>query len=154
MAKVKLDDLDLKILKMLSANARQPYLEIARECNVSGAAIHQRIQKLHNIGVIKGSMTLLNPEMVGYDTCAFVGLYVSDTSKFNDVIEGLKSIPEVVECYYTTGKYDIFIKLYAHNNEHMLTSILDKFLKMGVARSETLISFKEIFKRQIPVDSK
>lgn len=154
MAKVKLDDLDLKILKMLSANARQPYLEIARECNVSGAAIHQRIQKLHNIGVIKGSMTLLNPEMVGYDTCAFVGLYVSDPSKFNDVIEGLKSIPEVVECYYTTGKYDIFIKLYAHNNEHMLTSILDKFLKMGVARSETLISFKEIFKRQIPVDSK
>ena len=154
MAKVKLDDLDLKILKMLSANARQPYLEIARECNVSGAAIHQRIQKLHNIGVIKGSMTLLNPEMVGYDTCAFVGLYVSDPSKFNDVIEGLKSIPEVVECYYTTGKYDIFIKLYAHNNEHMLTSILDKFLKMGVARSETLISFKEIFKRQIPVDGK
>lgn len=154
MAKAKLDDLDLKILKMLSVNARQPYLEIARECNVSGAAIHQRIQKLHNIGVIKGSMTLLNPEMVGYDTCAFVGLYVSDPSKFNDVIEGLKSIPEVVECYYTTGKYDIFIKLYAHNNEHMLTSILDKFLKMGVARSETLISFKEIFKRQIPVDGK
>lgn len=154
MAKFKLDDLDLKILKMLSVNARQPYLEIARECNVSGAAIHQRIQKLHNIGVIKGSMTLLNPEMVGYDTCAFVGLYVSDPSKFNDVIEGLKSIPEVVECYYTTGKYDIFIKLYAHNNEHMLSSILDKFLQMGVARSETLISFKEIFKRQIPVDGK
>ena len=58
MAKVKLDDLDLKILKMLSANARQPYLEIARECNVSGAAIHQRIQKLHNIGVIKAADNL------------------------------------------------------------------------------------------------
>ncbi|MBO7610426.1 MAG: Lrp/AsnC ligand binding domain-containing protein [Muribaculaceae bacterium] len=151
MAIAKLDNLDLKILKMLSLNARKPYLEISRACNVSGAAIHQRIQKLYNIGVINGSMTLINPEMVGYDTCAFVGLYVSDPSKFNDVIEGLKSIPEVVECYYTTGKYDIFIKLYAHNNEHMLTSILDKFLKMGVARSETLISFKELFKRQIPV---
>lgn len=154
MAIAKLDDLDLKILQMLSINARQPYLEIARACNVSGAAIHQRIQKLYNIGVINGSMTLINPEMVGYDTCAFVGLFVSDPNKFNDVIEGLKSIPEVVECYYTTGKYDIFIKLYARNNEHMLTSILDKFLKMGVARSETLISFKEIFKRQIPVEQR
>ncbi len=149
---VKLDNLDLKILEMLSINARKPYLEIARACNVSGAAIHQRIQKLYNLGVINGSMTLINPEMVGYDTCAFVGLFVSDPAKFNDVIEGLRKIPEVVECYYTTGKYDIFIKLYAHNNEHMLTSILDKFLKMGVARSETLISFKEIFKRQIRVN--
>ncbi|MBP3738522.1 MAG: Lrp/AsnC ligand binding domain-containing protein [Muribaculaceae bacterium] len=151
MAPAKLDNLDFKILKMLSINARKPYLEIARACNVSGAAIHQRIQKLYNMGVINGSMTLINPEMVGYDTCAFVGLFVSDPAKFNDVIEGLKAMPEVVECYYTTGKYDIFIKLYAHNNEHMLTSILDKFLQMGIARSETLITFKEVFKRQLPI---
>ena len=151
MAPAKLDNLDFKILKMLSINARKPYLEIARACNVSGAAIHQRIQKLYNMGVINGSMTLINPEMVGYDTCAFVGLFVSDPAKFNDVIEGLKAMPEVVECYYTTGKYDIFIKLYAHNNEHMLTSLLDKFLQMGIARSETLITFKEVFKRQLPI---
>ena len=151
MAPAKLDNLDFKILKMLSINARKPYLEIARACNVSGAAIHQRIQKLYNMGVINGSMTLINPEMVGYDTCAFVGLFVSDPAKFNDVIEGLKAMPEVVECYYTTGKYDFFIKLYAHNNEHMLTSLLDKFLQMGIARSETLITFKEVFKRQLPI---
>lgn len=150
---VKLDNLDLRIIEMLSINARKPYLEIARACNVSGAAIHQRIQKLYNMGVINGSMTLINPEMVGYDTCAFVGLYVSDPAKFPEVIEGLKKMPEVVECYYTTGKYDIFIKLYAHNNEHLLSSILDKLLKMGVARSETLISFKEVFKRQITIES-
>ena len=147
----KLDVLDHKILRMLSINARKPYLEIARACNVSGAAIHQRIQKLQNMGVINGSMTLLNPAMVGYETCAFVGLYVSDPSKFDDVIAGLKAIPEVVEVYFTTGKYDMFIKLYAHNNEHLMTAILDKMVQMGVARSETLITFKEVFKRQIPI---
>ena len=146
----KLDVLDHKILRMLSINARKPYLEIARACNVSGAAIHQRIQKLQNMGVINGSMTLLNPAMVGYETCAFVGLYVSDPSKFDDVIAGLKAIPEVVEVYFTTGKYDMFIKLYAHNNEHLMTAILDKMVQMGVARSETLITFKEVFKRPIP----
>ena len=147
----KLDVLDHKILRMLSINARKPYLEIARACNVSGAAIHQRIQKLQNMGVINGSMTLLNPAMVGYETCAFVGLYVSDPSKFDDVIAGLKAIPEVVEVYFTTGKYEMFIKLYAHNNEHLMTAILDKMVQMGVARSETLITFKEVFKRQIPI---
>lgn len=147
----KLDTLDYKILKMLSVNARKPYLEIARACNVSGAAIHQRIQKLQNMGVINGSMTLLNPVMVGYETCAFVGLFVSDPSKFDEVIAGLKAIPEVVEVYFTTGKYDMFVKLYAHNNEHLMTAVLDKMVQMGVARSETLITFKEVFKRQIPI---
>ena len=152
MAQTRLDKLDFKILKMLSINARKPYLEIARACNVSGAAIHQRIQKLYSLGVINGSMTMINSEKVGYDTCAFIGLFVSDPARFNEVIEGLKAMPEVVECYYTTGKYDIFIKVYAHNNEHMLTSLLDKFLRMGIARSETLITFKEVFKRQIPIE--
>ena len=55
MAHHQLDELDEKILKLIIGNARMPFLEVARECNVSGAAIHQRIQKLTNLGVIKGS---------------------------------------------------------------------------------------------------
>lgn len=153
MAIAKLDKLDLKILKMLSINARKPYLEIARACNVSGAAIHQRIQKLYSMGVIKGSISLISPEKVGYDTCAFIGLYLSDPTKFDEVIAGLEAIPEVVECYFTTGKYDMFIKVYAKNNDHLLKSILDQLLRMGIARSETLITFREVFKRQLPIEA-
>ena len=151
MANLKLDSLDYKILKMLSLNARKPYLEIARACNVSGAAIHQRIQKLYNMVVINCSISLINPSAVGYETCAFIGFFLNDPSKFNEVVERLKSIPEVVECYYTTGKYDMFVKLYAQNNDHLLQTIHDRFLKMGLGRSETLITFKEVFKRQIPI---
>jgi len=150
MATAKLDSLDYKILKMLSLNARKPYLEIARTCNVSGAAIHQRIQKLYNMGVIRGSFSLIDPTTVGYETCAYVGFFLNDPSKFSEVVERLKAIPEVVECYFTTGKYDMFIKLYAHNNDHLLQIIHDKFLRMGLGRSETLITFKEVFKRQLP----
>ena len=137
----KLDLLDYRILKMLSLNARKPYLEIARACNVSGAAIHQRIQKLYNMGVIKGSISLINPASVGFQTCAYIGFFLNDPSKFD----------EVVECYFTTGKYDLFIKLYAQNNDHLLQVIHDRFMKMGLGRSETLITFKEVFKRQIPI---
>lgn len=153
MKRPNLDALDLKILQMLSVNARKPYLEIARESGVSGAAIHQRIQKLTNLGVIKGSESLIEPSAVGYDTCAYIGFFLNDPSKFNDVIEELKKIPEVVECHYTTGKYDIFIKLYARNNDHLLHIIHEKLQSLGLARTESLISFKEVFRRQMPIDS-
>lgn len=151
MANFQLDSLDYKILQMLSANARKPYLEIARECNVSGAAIHQRIQKLISTGVLIGSESLVNPASVGYDTCAYIGFFLKDPSHFDQVVEKLKEIPEVVECHFTTGQYDMFIKLYAKNNRHLLSIIHGKLQNLGLARTESLISFKEVFKRQIPI---
>ena len=147
----QLDSLDLKILQMLVENARKPYLEIARECGVSGAASHQRIQKLSSMGVIKGSELLIEPSSVGYDTCAYIGFFLKDPSQFKTVVEELKNIPEVVECHFTTGQYDMFIKLYARNNDHLLHIIHEKLQQLGLSRTESLISFKEVFKRQLPI---
>jgi len=151
MNRQQFDKLDLSILSMLSANARKPYLEIARECGVSGAAVHQRIQRLTAAGVIQGSECIVNPAAVGYETCAYVGFYLRDPSQFNHVISELRKIPEVVECHFTTGQYDIFVKLYAHNNDHLLTILQDQIQSLGLARTETMISFKEAFRRQVPV---
>ena len=148
----QLDSLDEQILRLIASNARIPFLEVARACNVSGAAIHQRIQKLYSMGVVRGSITLIDPSSVGFDTCAYVGIFLNDSSKYDEVIAHLKEMPEVVECYITTGKYDMFVKLYAKNNDHLLHLIHDKFLTMGLGRTETLITFKEVFKRQIPVE--
>lgn len=153
MGRPQLDSLDIKILQMLANNARRPFLEIARECNVSGAAIHQRIQKLTSLGIIKGSEMLIEPSTVGYDTCAYIGFFLKDPSKFDYVVEELKKIPEVIECHFTTGQYDMFIKLYARNNDHLLHIIHDQLQHLGLARTESLISFKEVFKRQIPIQS-
>ena len=147
----QLDELDGKILKMIVGNARIPFLEVARECNVSGAAIHQRIQKLTNIGILKGSQFNIDPEKIGYETCAFIGLYLKDPEKFDDVVEELRKIPEVVECHYTTGGYDMFIKLYAYNNHHLLNVIHDKLQPLGLSRSETIISFNEAINRPITI---
>ena len=136
---------------MIAENARIPFLEVARECNVSGAAIHQRIQKLIKTGVIKGTQFQFDPEKMGYETCAYIGLFLKDPSSFDDVVEQLVHIPQVVECHYTTGGYDLFIKLYAKNNHDLLTIIHDKLQPLGLARSETIISFKEAIKRQVQV---
>ena len=154
MASEQLDSLDFSILRMLSENARKPFLEIARECGVSGAAIHQRIQKLSAMGVFLGSEAVINPSSVGYYTCAYVGFYLNDPSQFDSIVQKLKEIPEVVECHFTTGKYDMFIKVYARNNDHLLQIIHTKLQNLGSARTETLISFKEVFKRQIPIFAK
>lgn len=152
MAHRNLDKLDKKILKLISEDARIPFLEVARECNVSGAAIHQRIQKLTNIGVLRGSQFIISPEKIGYETCAYVGLYLKDPEKFDDVVEKLRQIPEVTECHYTTGGYDMFIKIYARNNHHLLNIIHDKLQPLGLSRSETIVSFNAVIDRQLPID--
>ena len=148
----RLDSLDKNILKMISDDARVPFLEVARACNVSGAAIHQRIQKLTNLGVLQGSQFLISPEKIGYETCAYIGLNLKHPESFDTVVKALKEIPEVVECHYTTGTFDMFIKIYAMNNHHLLNIIHDKLQPLGLSRSETIISFGSAFNRQLPVD--
>ena len=151
MANVKLDKLDRQILKLISDDARIPFLEVARACGVSGAAIHQRIQKLTSMGILKGSQSLIDPEKIGYETCAYIGLNLKNPESFDSVVEELKRIPEVVECHYTTGNYDMFIKLFAVNNHHLLTIIHDKLQPLGLSSSQTLISFHSAINRQLPI---
>lgn len=151
MARHYLDALDRKILKLIANDARIPFLEVARACNVSGAAIHQRIQKLTALGVIKGSQFIIDSEKIGYEACAYVGLYLQDPSSFDAVTEKLREIPEVTECHYTTGGYDMFIKIYAKSNHHLLNIIHDKLQPLGLSRSETIVSFNAVIDRQIPM---
>jgi Lrp/AsnC family transcriptional regulator for asnA, asnC and gidA len=148
----KLDSLDRQILTLVCNDARIPFLEVARTCGVSGAAIHQRIQKLTALGVLNGSHFSINPEKIGYETCAYIGLNLKDPNTFDEVLERLKQIPEVVECHYTTGNYDMFIKIYARNNHHLLEIIHDRLQPLGLQSSQTLISFHTAFDRELPID--
>ena len=152
MAYRSLDKLDRKILGLIAEDARIPFLEVARSCNVSGAAIHQRIQKLTNLGILLGSQFLIDPEKIGYETCAYIGLYLKNPEDFDRVVEALKKIPEVVECHITTGDYDLFIKIFARNNHHMMDIIHDKLQPLGLSRSKSLISFKTVIDRPLPIE--
>lgn len=151
---VILDELDEKILNLIANDARVPFLEVARQCDVSGAAIHQRMQKLQQLGVVKGSQYLFDPAKVGNGTCAFVGILLKDPSDSERIVKELRNVPEVVECHYTTGNYDLFIKLYAHDNAHLLSIIHDELQRIGIQRSETMVSFNEPINRQMPIHIK
>ncbi len=149
MTKVNLDATDRKILRFLVKNARMPYLEIARECGISGAAIHQRIKKLEDSGVVLGSRLTVNPKMLGFDVCAFVNIRIQDPMMTVSVVEKIKHIPEVVECHFITGNYTLMVKLYCVDNEHLMHTIFDSILHIqGVSSTQTYISLDESFQRE------
>lgn len=148
----KIDKLDKKILSILSKNARIPFKDVAVECGVSRAAIHQRVQHLIESGVITGSSFDINPKSLGYSTCTYVGINLERGSMYKDVVERLNHIPEIVECHFTTGSYTMLVKLYAKDNEQLMDLLNNKMQSIpGVVSTETLISLEQSIKREIPV---
>jgi Lrp/AsnC family transcriptional regulator for asnA, asnC and gidA len=149
---IQIDSLDKKILSIIQGNARIPFLEVARECKVSGAAIHQRVQKLIKTGVITGSEFTVDPKKIGYHTCAYVGIYLEKAGMYKDVVEELRQIPEIIQCDYTTGNYSIFVKIYTRDNQHLKEILADKLQSIrGIARTETFICLEENLSRHLPV---
>ena len=148
----KIDKLDKKILRILSKNARIPFKDVAAECGVSRAAIHQRVQHLIDGNVIMGSGFEVNPKSLGYSTCTYVGINLERGSMYKNVVEELKHIPEIVECHFTTGPYTMLVKLYARDNEQLMNLLNGRLQGIpGVVATETLISLEQSIKREIPV---
>ena len=151
-SKLKIDGIDKIIIKRLVKDARTPILSIAREVGISGAAIHQRLRKLESSNLIESYNMSINTKALGYNTTAFVGVFLDSSSQYSSAIKRLKEIPEVVESHYTTGNYAIFIKILCKNNEDLM-NLLNKEIQRikGVLRTETFISLDQQIKRQITI---
>ncbi|MDR1631717.1 MAG: Lrp/AsnC ligand binding domain-containing protein [Dysgonamonadaceae bacterium] len=148
----KIDKLDRKILEIISQNARIPFKDVAEICNVSRAAIHQRVQKMIEMKVIVGSGYHINPRALGYNTCTYIGVKLERGSMYKDVVPEFEKISEIVECHFTTGPYTMLIKLYAKDNEHFMELLNGRIQEIpGVISTETLISLRQSIKREIPV---
>lgn len=147
-----MDKLDKKILSILSKNARIPFKDVANVCGVSRAAIHQRVQKMMDEGIITGSGFDVNPKSLGYSTCTYVGITLERGSMYKEVVHELLTIPEIVECHFTTGPYTMMVKLYVKDNEQLMELLNTKLQGIaGVVSTETLISLEQSIKREIPV---
>lgn len=148
----KIDNLDRQILEIIMRNARIPSKDVAAECGVSRAAIHQRIQRMIDMKVIIGSGYRVNPKILGYCTCTYIGVKLEKGSMYKDIAEQLAQIPEVVESHFTTGPYSILIKLYATDNEHLMNLLNEDIQGIeGVISTETLISLDQSLDREIPI---
>ena len=149
---IAIDGIDKIILRELMTDARKPILEIARKVGISGAAIHQRLRKLEKAKLITGSRFIIDPKILGYNTMAFIGIYLDRAVSNPKAVKQLEEIPEVIECHYTTGNWSIFIKILCKDNEHLM-NVLNKNIQAieGVSRTETFISLNQQIKRQIKI---
>lgn len=145
-----LDELDMQILDILIKDSRTPFLEIARQCHVSGGTIHVRMKKMEDMGIIKGTKLIIDNTKIGYDVTAFVGIFLEKASAFNDTIEELSKIKEIVELHFTTGAYSIFSKIICRNITDLQSLLLNKIQAIeGVQRTDTLISLSQPIDRNI-----
>lgn len=147
---VEIDGIDKEILRDLMEDARKPILQIANKIGISGAAIHQRLRKLEQSGVISGSKFVVNHKILGYNTMAFVGVYLDKAARNLEAVKELRKISEVLECHYTTGNWSILIKIICRDNEHLMQLLNTKIQAIeGVSRTETFISLDQQIDRQI-----
>ena len=147
---IEIDGIDKEILRYLMEDARKPILQIASKIGISGAAIHQRLRKLEQSGVIAGSKFVVNPKVLGYSTMAFVGIYLDKAISNPEAVRELRKVPEVLECHYTTGNWSILIKILCRDNEHLMQLLNSKIQPInGVSRTETFISLDQQIERQI-----
>lgn len=151
----RIDNLDRKILDIIMGNARIPSKDIAAECGVSRAAIHQRIQRMIDMKVITGSGYIVNPKALGYRTCTYVGVNLERGNMYRDVVPELEKITEVVECHFTTGPYTMLLKVFARDNEHLMDLLNNRIQRInGVTGTETLISLDNSINRKLPIEYK
>jgi len=148
----KIDELDRKILNVITRNARIPFKDVADKCGVSRAAIHQRVQKMFDNGVITGSGYQVNAEMLGYTRCVLVGVELTSGAKYKGVVEALKNIPEVVDEYYTLGAYAMLIKMFAKNDKDLLRLLNELQNIDGISKTETLTCLEQGIERSLPIE--
>lgn len=148
-----IDELDRKILKVITHNARTPFKDVAEECGVSRAAVHQHVQKLFDNGVIVGSGYLVDPKMLGYNLCLYVGVTLEKGSMYRSVISELEKIPEVVEAAYTLGTFSIIVKLYARDDRHLMELLNGRIQEIpGITKTETLTVLELSINRSLPIE--
>jgi Lrp/AsnC family transcriptional regulator for asnA, asnC and gidA len=147
---LEIDNLDIEILSILMNDATTAYTEIAKELIVSGGTIHVRMKKMQDMGIIKGSNLIIDAQKVGYDICAFLGIYLEKGSIYHDAVEKLKQVKEIVELHYTTGAWSMFAKIICRDTTHLRHVLNDQVQAVpGIQRTETFISLEESIKRQI-----
>ena len=152
--KYQIDDTDRKILSYLVKNARMPFLEIARECGISGAAIHQRVRKMEECGIIEGSRFIVKPDALGYGVCAFIGVILDHAHTYKTVVKEIENIPEVVECHFITGNYTFLIKLRCNDHQNLMDILINTLQNIpGIAKTETFIALDQLIDKQININN-
>ena len=144
------DEFDIKIIKELEKDGRMAYSAIATTLKRANAVVHQRINRLIEQGILTGIKPIIDEKKVGYDWGAFTGITLNKDQDSGRIIEELKNIPEITECYYITGSFTLYIKIIAKDHEHMRKILYEKIDTIpGIAKTDSIIELGCAFKRNV-----
>ncbi len=150
--KLNLDKLDLEIIHHMMDDAAISYADLGKKLFVSGGTIHVRIKKLQEAGVVKGTKLNTDLKLLGYDVIAFIGIYLKESSLYDNVAKELQKMPEIVRLNYTTGNYSMFAEVVCKDITQLRYVLHDQLQKIkGIERTETFISLEESFNRNVKV---
>jgi Lrp/AsnC family transcriptional regulator for asnA, asnC and gidA len=150
--KLNLDKLDLEIIHHMMDDAAISYADLGKKLFVSGGTIHVRIKKLQEAGVVKGTKLNTDLKLLGYDVIAFIGIYLKESSLYDNVAKELQKMPEIVRLNYTTGNYSMFAEIVCKDITQLRFVLHDQLQKIkGIERTETFISLEESFNRNVKV---
>lgn len=146
----EIDNVDRNILSLLQHDARRPYTEIAKKAFVSSGTVHVRMNKLEKLGVVHGASLDLNLKALGYTVSAFLGVFLSKSSLYNQVAEQLKNITQITSIHYTTGNYSMFVRIFAKDTDDLKTILSDSIQNVeGIERTETFIILEQTLNRSV-----
>ncbi|MFV8333817.1 Lrp/AsnC family transcriptional regulator [Flavobacterium sp. GSP14] len=145
-----IDEFDINIIKELEKDGRMAYSAIATNLKISNTMVHQRINRLIEQGILTGIKPIINEKKVGYDWGSFTGITLNKDQDSDRIIEELKKIPEITECYYITGSFTLYIKIIAKDHEHMRKVLYEKIDTIpGIAKTDSIIELGCAFKRNV-----
>ncbi|HMJ68099.1 MAG TPA: Lrp/AsnC ligand binding domain-containing protein [Cyclobacteriaceae bacterium] len=146
----EIDNTDLKILEILTQDAKKPYTEVAKKVFVSQGTVHVRMNKMEEAGIVERTTLRLNYSKLGYDITAFIGIYLQKSDLYEKVLGELKKIQEITNIHYTTGNYSMFVKIHCRDTNHLKEVLHDKMQQVeGIERTETMISLEESLDRNL-----
>lgn len=138
-----MDDIDRKLIRLLSENANATATEMMAQVNLSIPAINKRVQKLRQSGVIRQFTVLLDPEKIGRPIQAFIMVVLQQTSQVACFLEYVHSDPDILECYAVTGEYDYMLKVCAGDMKMLEEKLSNLKRHSGVLKSHTILSLLE-----------
>lgn len=148
----QIDETDRKILSYLQEDARMPYLDIARKLIVSGGTIHQRVDKLKKMGIIKGSKIEIDYQKLGHDVTVFLGVHLTSSRNLTEVIDKLRTFDEVTEVHYTTGDYALLVKVSTKSIQDFHQFLIDKLQTLeSIRATESFVVLDSPIDRNIPL---
>ena len=145
----QLDDVNLKILDILSRDSSTPFVEIAKQIGISDATVHIRVRRLTAAGIISKFTISANNNLLGYDHLAFMGINVEPGSA-EEVTVNLTNIDEVLEIHEMHGRFDLLLKIRAKDLNQMREIVVNKIRKLpNIIETELMTVLKSRKEEQI-----